>query len=79
MINETTFTTAEYVAKHDLNVDMRDSFAVKMIAKHLKALGYKPRRTRDGQGKSVTVWTKTDREKQLLALQAKLNRLEGKP
>lgn len=34
------FTTAEYISKHHLDVDVQDPWATKLINKHLRRLGY---------------------------------------
>lgn len=38
------FTTAEYIAKQNLDVSVQDPWATRMINKHLRKLGYERRR-----------------------------------
>lgn len=78
-MKKSEFTIAEYIQENNLDVELRDSFALKMVAAHLRGLGYSSKRTRDGTGKTVIMWTKSSRKQKLAELAAKLNRLEGRP
>lgn len=71
-----TFSLKEYAAAHDLDVMDHDTTAIKMVADHLRALGYEQRRIRQGGTKAQYVWQKSDRKKELATLAEKLAEIE---
>jgi hypothetical protein len=80
-----SFTIFEYIQQQKLDVDPRDTAVMKVVAAHLRELGYQPQRVRrslgDGKMKSEQVWVKNDRKEMLADLEAKLaviRKKEGK-
>lgn len=72
------YTMKEYIEKNKLDVDVEDSFATKMIAKHLRSLGFEQRTVREGLI-NVKKWVKDNRKTKMVELAQKLARLEGRP
>lgn len=70
-----SFTIVEYAQQKGLDLDPKDTKAMKMIAEHLRKLGYEPQRTRKG-GKSSVVWVRGDRSQKRQALALQLQDLE---
>lgn len=69
------FTIAQYIEMNKLEVDPRDAGSTKLIAAHLRGLGYSARRVR-GEGKSMTMWSKSDKVEEKEKLLGKLQALE---
>lgn len=72
-----SFTIEEYITQNALGVDIHDSGATKLVAAHLRKIGYESRRVRK-DGRARTVWMKSAREADMAKLEAKLAELEVK-
>lgn len=76
------FTIAEYIQKENLGVDPRDTAVTRMVAAHLKQMGYISKRVRqsigDGKYKAQIVWSKDNRKEMLSELEQKLAAIKKK-
>lgn len=77
MENE-AYTMSEYIAKMGLKVDPQDTFATKLIAKHLRSLGFEQRKVRMEDGSVVHKWVRDGRKEMLSGLVEKLKEIEQK-
>lgn len=66
------FTMKQYADAYGLTLREHDTPAQKLIADHLRSLGYEQRRIRKGGVKAEYVWQKSDRKKELANLSAQL-------
>jgi len=68
------FTLKEYIAFNKLGVDPRDTPGMKMVANHLKELGYTKERRRlaENGGKTELVYTMKDKKARMEELAEKL-------
>jgi hypothetical protein len=71
-----SFTTKEYIVNNNLHVEDGDTKAYRLIAEHLRRLGFEQRR-RFRQGQEYRVWEPTStREQYLQKLDQQLQELE---
>lgn len=71
-----SFTTKEYILNNNLQVAEDDTKAYRMIADHLRRMGYELRRKRVG-GVELRVWEPVDeREDYLRRLEKRLEEIE---
>lgn len=79
-MKEHGFTMAEYISFHKLDVNMRDTPALKMVAEHLRNRGYEQKRSapKPGESRRPIVWVRSNRKMELSALAERLRALEGK-
>lgn len=71
-----SFTTKEYILNNLLSIEDGDTKAYRMVAEHLRRMGYEQRR-RFRQGLEVRVWEPVDkREQYLTQLESKLMEIE---
>lgn len=69
------FTTTEYIAHHNLDIDPQDPRDTKLLAQHLRERGYRKKTIRKGNS-TASVWFKaSDDEKRRMALKARLDSL----
>lgn len=71
------FTMVEYIEKNQLGINPRDTKGLKMVAAHLRKLGYEQTRSRV-DGKQKIIWMRKNRAVELEALSSKLEALEKK-
>lgn len=70
-----SFTMEEYCKQHGLEWNPKDTAKLKLVAGHLRKLGYHRQRVRNGTN-SWYVWTKNDRKVELDAFSKQLEALE---
>lgn len=71
-----SFTTKEYIFNNNLQVEESDTKAYRMVAEHLRRMGYEMRR-RMRSGVEVRVWEPVDvREQYLSSLENRLMEIE---
>lgn len=73
------FTIEQYIKDNKLDVNPKDVGATRLVAEHLKRLGFRMRRIRSSEAGvrvSTNMWARDDRKEELDALKEKLGAIE---